>query len=131
MVQHHPEILAFQNCAVGNCSCGELFRERFGPRRASQAKDDLMAHLSYVYGAADDEDTIEEYQIGPRDDLVCPICKSKLDIDRDLLPELLDSTTPSVLSCAKGHEFDSYYKNLTLFLFPLQTGDYTPFSTSE
>jgi len=131
MLTHQPEILAFQKCAKAYCSCGELFRERFGPRRANQAQDDVMAHLEYVYGAVDDKDTIEEYQIGPRDDLKCPICRSNLDIDRDLLPELLDSTTPTVLSCTRGHEFDSYYKDLTIFLFPLQGGDYTPFSTSE
>jgi hypothetical protein len=128
---HRPEILAVGNWSKAACACGETsFREQFGPRRAAQAIHEAMVHLEKVLGAQEN-DTILEYQVGPKDALNCPICHEDFGLDRDDLPELLDTTTPSVLTCPQGHEFDSYYRDLTLFLFPLQVGDYTPFSTSQ
>lgn len=130
-MQHRPEILAVGNWAKAACSCGTThFREQFGPRRTAQAIHEVMAHLEKSL-AANDQDTVLEYQIGPKDALNCPICHEDFALEREDLAELLDTTTPTVLTCPQGHEFDSYYKNLTIFLFPLQVGDYTPFSTSQ
>ncbi len=81
-----------------------------------------MTHLEAAF-SADHND----YQIKDGSPLECPLCHTDLELspgDKGLL--LADQ--PSSIACEKGHEFDAYYKDRTLFLF---VDDYAdgPFST--
>jgi hypothetical protein len=120
MQDHRVKIIAYLDRATGVCTCGFSTRERFGDRRTANAKHGLLIHLEATYHD-------KEYHIKDGAALVCPLCKSDLDLASGDLG-LLDVDQPSVIACEKHHEFDAYHKDKCLFLFVNDAED-GPFAT--
>jgi hypothetical protein len=117
MSEHSPQIMAYLDIACGACSCGFSTGEKFGDRRTANAKHALLVHLEAATANPD------EYHIKDGQKLDCPICKADLDL-KSSDKGALSKSSPSVVSCDDGHDFDCYYRDKTLFLF----ADSGPFS---
>ncbi len=114
------QIIAVLDEATAFCSCGFHSAPQTGDRRTAKAKQALLLHLESAYND-------KEYHIKLDSNLICPLCKSDLDLSKED-KGLLRSDQPSVVQCEDGHAFDAYVKGNTLFLFVNDSED-GPFAT--
>lgn len=115
-MKHRVEIVALRDRSTPICTCGTMtHKEFFGDRRTANAKMHIFKHLESAANL--DTEGSGEFHIRVSDEMKCPLCESELELSKDDLG-LLAETTPSVVNCTdEGHDFDAYLKNGTLFLF--------------
>lgn len=128
MNTHRPHIIAYADRSVPVCCDTMSFKEYFGDLRVASSKRHILRHLESAYHVSA-EDISHEAEFHIKDtDLICPLCESDLELSKDDFG-LLRETEPSTIQCEKGHEFDAYYKDHSLFMWYDGEDAHTPFST--